>query len=84
MAGDQACQNVHKARYAMTGTTTIPAFHPPGSITDPLTGIARDGARQMLAAAITAAAANVVAFSAMRFCLTGVSGLSAMAPGPSG
>ena len=40
----------------MTGTTTIPPFRPPGSITDPLTGIARDGARQMLAAAIKAAA----------------------------
>ena len=56
MAGDHACQNVHKARYALTVTTTITAFHPPGSITDPLTGIARDGARQMLAAAIKAAA----------------------------
>ena len=46
----------------MTETTTIPAFHLPGSITVPLTGIARDGARQMLAAAIKAAAANFAAF----------------------
>ena len=63
MAGDQACQNVHKARYALTVTTTIPPFRPPARIDpDPLTRNARDGARQMLAAAIKAAAANVVAF----------------------
>ena len=62
VAGDLACQNFDKARYAMTETTTIPPFHQPGSITDPLTGIARDGARQRLAAAIKAEAANFGAF----------------------
>ncbi len=46
----------------MTENTTITPFHQPGSITDPLTEIARDGARQMLAAAIKAEAANFVAF----------------------
>ncbi len=45
----------------MTENTTITPFHQPGSITDPLTEIARDGARQMLAAAIKAEAANFVA-----------------------
>lgn len=41
--------------------TTITPLHQPGSIIDPLTEIARDGARQMLAAALKAEAASFVA-----------------------
>ena len=39
----------------MTGDTTIIPFRQPGSIIDPLTEIARDGARRMLMAALKAA-----------------------------
>ena len=45
----------------MTDDTTITPFHQPGTILDPLTDIARDGARQMLAAALKAEAASFVA-----------------------
>lgn len=45
----------------MTDDTTILPFHQPGSIIDPLTEIARDGARQMLMAALKAEAASFVA-----------------------
>ena len=45
----------------MKDDTTITPFHQPGSIIDPLTEIARDGARQMLAAALKAEAASFVA-----------------------
>jgi putative transposase len=45
----------------MKNDTTITPFHQPGSIFDPLTEIARDGARQMLAAALKAEAASFVA-----------------------
>jgi hypothetical protein len=41
--------------------TTIAALHHPGSIVDPLTGIAREGARRMPMAALKAEAAGVVA-----------------------
>src|SRR5690606_24042987 len=39
----------------------ITPFHHPGSVVDPLTELARDGARQMLAAALKAEAASFVA-----------------------
>ena len=45
----------------MEDDTTITPFHQPGSVIDPLTEIARDGARQMLAAALKAEAASFVA-----------------------
>ena len=45
----------------MEDDTTITPLHQPGSILDPLTEIARDGARQMLAAALKAEAASFVA-----------------------
>ena len=45
----------------MNDDTTIAALHQPGSILDPLSEIALDGARQMLAAAIKAEATNFVA-----------------------
>lgn len=45
----------------MTDGTTITPLHQPGSILDPLTEIAREGARQMLAAALRAEAASFVA-----------------------
>jgi putative transposase len=45
----------------MTDDTTITELHQPGTILDPLTEIARDGARQMLAAALKAEAAGFVA-----------------------
>jgi hypothetical protein len=45
----------------MQDDTTITPLHQPGSILDPLTEIAREGARQMLAAALRAEAASFVA-----------------------
>ena len=45
----------------MTDDTTIIPFHQPGSIIDPLTEIARDGARRMLMAALKAEADGFVA-----------------------
>jgi len=45
----------------MNDDTTITALHQPGLILDPLSEIALDGARQMLAAAIKAEATNFVA-----------------------
>ena len=45
----------------MKDDTTITPLHQPGSILDPLTEIARDGAHQMLAAALRAEAAGFVA-----------------------
>jgi len=45
----------------MKDNTTITPFHHPGAILDPLTEIARDGARQMLAAAIWSEAVSFVA-----------------------
>lgn len=61
MAGVEACQSLPKGRYGMKGDATITPLHQPGTILDPLTGIAREGARQMLAAALKAEAASVVA-----------------------
>jgi putative transposase len=45
----------------MKDDTTITPLHQPGSVLDPLTEIAREGARQMLAAALRAEAASFVA-----------------------
>ena len=45
----------------MEDDTTITPFHQPGSVIDPLTEIAREGARQMLAAALKAEAASFIA-----------------------
>ncbi|VVM08245.1 hypothetical protein MAMC_02021 [Methylacidimicrobium cyclopophantes] len=45
----------------MNENSTITSFHQPGSIIDPLTEIAREGARQMLMAALKAEAASFVA-----------------------
>jgi putative transposase len=45
----------------MTDDTKITELHQPGTILDPLTEIARDGARQMLMAALKAEAASFVA-----------------------
>ena len=45
----------------MKDDTTITPLHHPGSIVDPLTEIAREGARQMLAAALRAEATSFVA-----------------------
>ena len=45
----------------MKDDTTIPPLHQPGTILDPLTEIACEGARQMLAAALKAEAASFVA-----------------------
>jgi len=56
-----ACQNLPKERYAMTETITITPLRQPGSILDPLTEIALEGARQMLMAAVRAEAASFVA-----------------------
>ena len=66
----------------MNNDTTITALHQPGSILDPLSEIALDGARQMLAAAIKAEAASFVAL--FSDCPTGASAWSAMALGRSG
>ena len=46
---------------AVTDDTTIIPFRQSGSVTDPLTEIARDGARRMLMAALTAEADSLVA-----------------------
>jgi hypothetical protein len=45
----------------MKDEITITPLHQPGSILDPLTEIAREGARQMQAAALRAGAASFVA-----------------------
>ncbi len=57
MAGVEACQSFPKERYAsMKNDTEIIALRQPESFDDPLTEIARDGARRMLAAALRAEA----------------------------
>lgn len=45
----------------MKEDTTITPVHQPGSIVDPLTEIAREGARQMLMAALKAEATSFLA-----------------------
>ena len=61
MAGVEACQNFQKERYAINNDTDIIALRQPESVDDPLTEIARDGARRMLAAALRAEADIFVA-----------------------
>lgn len=61
MAGVEACQNFQKERYALSEENTITPLRQPGTILDPLTEIAREGARQILAAALKAEAASFVA-----------------------
>jgi transposase-like protein len=61
VAGDEACQNFQEERYAMKNDTDIIALRQPESVDDPLTEIARDGARRMLAAALRAEADTFVA-----------------------
>jgi transposase-like protein len=61
VAGAEACQNFQEERYAMEKTTDIIALRQPESVDDPLTEIARDGARRMLAAALRAEADAFVA-----------------------
>ncbi len=63
MAGLEACRNLPKERCAASDDSTITPLHQPGSILDPLTEIAREGRRQLLAAAIRAAATRFVAQS---------------------
>jgi len=50
-----------KERYAIKDDTTIIPFHQPDSVADPLTEIAREGARRMLAEALKAEADAFVA-----------------------
>jgi putative transposase len=56
VAGAEACQYFQKERYATEKSTDIIALRQPESVDDPLTAIARDGARRMLAAALRAEA----------------------------
>jgi len=60
VAGVQACQNLLMERYAVQDDTSITALRQPGSIEDPLTEIAREGARRMLASALEAEVAAFV------------------------
>ena len=61
----EACRNLQSSDTPMPGDTTILRFPQPGSILDPLTEIAGDGARRMLMAAPKAQACSFVArFSA--------------------
>ena len=60
VAGVEACQNVRQERYVVTNDTDVIALRQPKSVDDPLTGIARDGARRMLAAALRAEADAIV------------------------
>lgn len=64
LGGCQSLPEPPKERYALEDDTTIAPFHQPGSAIDPLTEIARDGAPQMLAAALKAEAATFVAWLA--------------------
>ena len=54
VAGAEACQNLQKERYAMSEDASVIRLRQPESIEDPLTEIARDGARRMLASALEA------------------------------
>jgi transposase-like protein len=52
--GCRACQNLQKERYAVKYDTSVVLLRQPGSVEDPLTEIAREGARRMLATALEA------------------------------
>jgi len=54
VAGVEACQDLQKERYAVKQYTSIVRLRQPGSVEDPLTEIAREGARRMLASALEA------------------------------
>jgi putative transposase len=54
--GDETCPNLLKERYAMTSDSTVVGLRQPDDIDDPLTGVLRSGARQLLAQAIEAEA----------------------------
>lgn len=60
-AGDEACRKLRWERYAVEEDTGTIALRQPHSVDDPLTGIAREGARRMLAAALRAEADAFVA-----------------------
>ena len=59
----EACQSLQRSDTPITDDTTIISFRQPGSIIDPLTEIARDGARRVLMAAKAEADNLVVQFS---------------------
>lgn len=61
VAGAEACQNFQKERYAIKNDTDIIALRQPEFEDDPLTEIARDGARRKLAAALRVEADTFVA-----------------------
>lgn len=54
MAGDQTRRNLQRQRSAMKDDTSVIPFHQPEPIADPLTEIAREGARRILATAMEA------------------------------
>jgi len=72
----EASQNFQKERYAMKNSTDIIALRRPDTVDDPLTEIARDGARRMLAAALRAEADNSSRSAPKRPCRMAASGLS--------
>jgi hypothetical protein len=55
------CQNLPEKRYAMSRDTTVVPFRQPEAIDDPLTEVAREGARRMLAQVLIAEADAFVA-----------------------
>ena len=67
VAGVQACQDLQRERYAVTETTSILPFRQSDEVDDPLTALAREGARRILAEAGAAEAdAFVAAFAEAR------------------
>jgi hypothetical protein len=64
-AGCQACQNLPKGAIRHAETTVI-AFRQPEAIDDPLSEVAREGARRMLAQVLIAEADSFVAYMSVR------------------
>ena len=65
--GCRACQDLQTERYAMSEPTSIFPFRQSGEVDDPLTALAREGARRILAEALAAEAdAFVAAFAEAR------------------
>src|ERR1700691_5294804 len=60
-AGVEPARTSRKERYAMSRDTTVIPFRQPEAIDDPLTEVAREGARRMLAQVLIAEAAAFVA-----------------------
>ena len=83
VAGAEACQNFQKERYAMEKTTDVIPLRQPESVEDPLTEIARDGARRMLAAALKDETDAFVAQHAEEILLMAANGLSGTVTGRS-